>query len=281
MKRRLKIFALGTVLLLSLAACGGGCSANTNEEIITPTPTSTVAEVTEPEEVVKPEVVEPAKPENVEPEVVEKPEVIEPEETEKPEVVEPTEEVPAVEQKPDDSKPEPVQPDPAPEQTPVEPQPQPAEEVPVVTTPAPAPSTSFDSSINACMRNGAFDVDQYAYDSGCDLCYQSTTDFCIVYDLAWFVQAGSNPNYPGKGFIVIGRWNYDNPEFCNECTFSYTFDFGTGVTTAYGSTVPATALQYLPAVINAMKANPDPTVAPNVPGITFNPCSATNAFVRP
>ncbi len=280
MKRRLKIFALGTVLLLSLAACGGGCSANTNEEIITPTPTSTVAEVTEPEEVVKPEVVEPAKPENVEPEVVEKPEVIEPEETEKPEVVEPTEEVPAVEQKPDDSKPEPVQPDPAPEQTPVEPQPQPVEEVPVVTTPAPAPSTSFDSSINACMKNGAFDVPTFGDNTVADLWYRTYPDFCIVYDMAWFVQAGSSDAYPGKGFIAIGRWTYDDPNRCNVFTYSYVFDFGDGINTTDGYAIPSTVLQYLPAVVNAMKANPDPSVAPAVPGTNFKPCQSDNCFVQ-
>lgn len=145
----------------------------------------------------------------------------------------------------------------------------------------PTGGVSFsDSTVNACITNGLFDINEYAYQIGAETLYVQNSDFCMVFDRTWFIQAGSDADYPGMGFITIGRWEVDNPAQWNIATYSYIFDFGDGIGTVEGITLPREVLNRLPSVVSAMKANPNPDVAPSVSGATFKPCDYNDAFAQ-
>lgn len=161
------------------------------------------------------------------------------------------------------------------------------EEEPVIEEPVeeePEPPT-FDQLIQeneagSYVNDGVFDIKAYGTATNAEV-YITKNDFAYVYDNDWYVQAGANPDYPGMSFITIGDWDssgkYDR---WNVATYSYIFEFGEGMDTTGGFSVSKEILAYLPSIITAMKANPDPTVAPDVSGTVFKPCEYNDAFVQ-
>jgi hypothetical protein len=145
---------------------------------------------------------------------------------------------------------------------------------------SPTEAISSDSTMNACIIDGKLDINEYAYQIGAETLYAQNSDFCMVFDRTWFIQAGSDADHPGMGFITIGRWEVDNPAQWNIATYSYIFDFGDGIGTVEGMTLPREVLNRLPSVVSAMKANPNPDVAPSVSGATFKPCEYNDAFIQ-
>jgi len=145
---------------------------------------------------------------------------------------------------------------------------------------SPTEAISSDPTMNACIIDGKLDLNEYAYQAGAETLYVQN-DFCMVFDGTWFVQAGSEADYPGMGFIVIGRWEVDNPVLWNVATYSYTFDYGEGIDTVEGITISKEVIKTLPSIIKAMKKSNDPNTPPNIEGVTFNRCRFNNAFEKP
>ena len=146
---------------------------------------------------------------------------------------------------------------------------------------SPTEAISSDPTMNACIIDGKLDLNEYAYQAGAEVLYEFDSEFRIVFDGTWFIQAGSDANYPGMGFIGIGRWEVGNPARWNIATYSYTFDFGEGIDTVEGITIPKEVIKTLPSVVKAMKKSKDPNTPPNIEGITFNRCRFDDAFKEP
>lgn len=146
---------------------------------------------------------------------------------------------------------------------------------------SPTEAISSDSTMNACIIDGKLDINEYAFQIGAETLYVQNSDFCIVFNRSWFVQAGSDARYPDKGFITIGKWDTSNTSRWNVATYSYVFNFGEGVGTIEGITIPKEAIKTLPAVIKAMKKSNDPNTPPNIKGVTFNRCRFDDAFKKP
>jgi hypothetical protein len=280
MKKKLVTIVLSAVMVLALAACESNDTsaestsaqitsepiavASTQRDEAAATPTTTASPTTKPEVTEAPtetpvateaptESPDPTQAPTETPDVTEAP-------TEQPQATEPTEQQQPTEQQP------------AEQQQPTE---QPAEQQ------QPTGGGSFsDSTVNACIVNGLFDINEYAYQIGAETLYAQNSDFCMVFDRTWFIQAGSDADHPGMGFITIGRWEVDNPAQWNIATYSYIFDFGDGIGTVEGMTLPREVLNRLPSVVSAMKANPNPDVAPSVSGATFKPCEYNDAFIQ-
>lgn len=145
---------------------------------------------------------------------------------------------------------------------------------------SPTEAISSDSTMNACIIDGKLDLNEYAYQTGAEALYVRN-DFCMVFDGTWFIQAGSEADYPGMGFIVIGRWVVDNPGQWNVATYSYIFDYGEGMDTVEGITISKEVIKTLPSIVKAMKKSKDPNTPPNIEGVTFNRCRFDKAFEKP
>ena len=145
---------------------------------------------------------------------------------------------------------------------------------------SPTEAILSDPVMNSCIFHGGFEIYDYADEVGAKI-YDSNSDFCLVFDGTWFIQAGSDADYPDMGFITVGRWEVDNPVQWNIATYSYTFDFGEGIPTRQGMTLPKEVIKTLPSVVKAMKESKDPNTPPNIEGITFNRCRFDDAFKKP
>ena len=146
---------------------------------------------------------------------------------------------------------------------------------------SPTEAISSDSTMNACIIDGKLDINEYAYQIGAETLYVQNSDFCMVFDRTWFIQAGSDADHPGMGFITIGRWEVDNPAQWNIATYSYVFKFGEGIDTVEGITIPKEVVKTLPSVVKAMKKSNNPNTPPNIKGVTFNRCRFDDAFKKP
>ena len=146
---------------------------------------------------------------------------------------------------------------------------------------SPTEAISSDSTMNACIIDGKLDINEYAYQVGAETLYELDSDFSMVFDGTWFIQAGSDADYPNMGFITVGRWEVGNPARWNVATYSYTFDFGEGIDTFEGIIIPKEVIKTLPSVVKAMKKSKDPNTPPNIEGITFNRCRFDDAFKEP
>lgn len=258
--KKLVTIVLSAIMVLALAACeSNDTSAESTSAQITSEPITVASTQIDETEATPVATVEPT----TTPEVTKAP-------TETPDATEAPTESPAPTQAPTET--------PAATEAPTEQQ-QPTEQPAEQQQPTGGGSFS-DSTVNACITNGLFDINEYAYQIGAETLYVQNSDFCMVFNRTWFIQAGSDADYPGMGFITIGRWEVDNPAQWNIATYSYIFDFGDGIGTVEGITIPREVLNRLPSVVSAMKANPNPDVAPSVSGATFKPCDYNDAFAQ-
>lgn len=145
---------------------------------------------------------------------------------------------------------------------------------------SPTEAISSDPTMNACIIDGKLDINEYAYQAGAETLYVKD-DFCMVFNGTWFIQASSDADNPDIGVIAIGRWEVGNPILWNVATYSYTFDFGEGIDTVEGITIPKEVIKTLPSIVKAMKKSNDPNTPPNIEGITFNRCRFNDPFEKP
>ena len=156
---------------------------------------------------------------------------------------------------------------------------------PEATDPEPQLSTLDqlikDNGIEAYYKDGVFDIEGYGKSIGADLSYlyADCPDFVYLFgDQTWFIQAGHDVDHPGKGFILIGRWDtVTHSNWWNCATYSYIFDADNNIPTTGCFSIAKEILAYLPGVVAATSG---PDTAPVVPGTTFKPCEYNDAFIQ-
>ncbi|MCR5726310.1 MAG: Ig-like domain-containing protein [Lachnospiraceae bacterium] len=130
------------------------------------------------------------------------------------------------------------------------------------------------------MTNGRFDYNDFGWYMGASEYTEIVPgDFIFIFG-NWYVQTGALEERPGSSFITIGKWDTSLEDRWNYATYSYVFETGETIDTLSGSVIPKESVAYLPLIIKAMKANPDPNVAPIIDGITFKPCKYDDALVQ-
>ena len=138
-----------------------------------------------------------------------------------------------------------------------------------------------DNGIEAYYKDGVFDIEGYGKSIGADLSYlyADCPDFVYLFgNQTWFIQAGQDADHPGKGFILIGRWDtVTYPSWWNCATYSFIFDADSNIPTTGGFSIAKEVLAYLPSVVAATSG---PDTAPIVPGTTFKACEYNNAFIQ-
>ncbi len=138
-----------------------------------------------------------------------------------------------------------------------------------------------DNGIEAYYKDGTFDIEGYGKSIGADLSYlyADCPDFVYLFDnQTWFLQAGHDEDHPGKGFILIGKWDTQtHPNWWNCATYSFVFDADNNIPTTGGFSIAKEILAYLPAVVAATSG---PDTAPVVPGTTFKACEYNDAFTQ-
>ena len=147
-------------------------------------------------------------------------------------------------------------------------------------------SANDNTANSATVASGKFNVDQFAEKTGALEFMMSDKQVLFLYDNVWFVEISSDIQNASQGSLNVGKWETDRQDRWNIGYFSCIFDFNekVQVTSAdypeYTWYVSKSALSYLEATVNALKANPQFDTAPNVPGVTFKPCDYNDPFVQ-
>ena len=139
------------------------------------------------------------------------------------------------------------------------------------------------------MSDGAFDVWLYGDSTGMQGWYVWETSFLFFYSNGWYVQAGAWADWaneagvdPSTSYISIGRWENK----WNNATYSCIFDTGEMIPCFKDHTdgnfnISKRCIAYLPQVIEAVKNNKeDPSIMPDIFGLTFKPCKIDNAYIQ-
>jgi hypothetical protein len=256
MKRKFFAIVLSALMAMSLVACGDkDATASTQEQPKTETTLATTNTVAETPKV------ETEKPK---------------EEVTKESTEEASTEATVEETKPEETKPE----EPKTETTTQ------AESSATASTESTSVETQAAAPSGTLVTNGKFNVDQFAADTGAQDFMMDETVALFLYDNTWIVEISSDIENPNKAFISVGRWETDRQDRWNINYYSCVFDFNTKVqiTSAdypeYTWNVSQSALDYLLATVNAMKANTQFDTAPAVPGVTFKACQYNDPFVQ-
>ncbi|MCR4642765.1 MAG: hypothetical protein K5697_12155 [Lachnospiraceae bacterium] len=173
-------------------------------------------------------------------------------------------------------------------ETPTEPTEDPTEapaeptEVPIEPTETPTPEVPDEpepSEIDKYIKDGVFDVELFANDTGASEWHSGDNSFIMIYNGTVFVQSDTEATLPGISGIIIGIWDTSRTDYWNVCTHSFLLDTGDTINTSIGVAMSKTALGFLPETVGFVKANGVDTV-PDVEGTNFKPCDPNDETIQ-